>query len=339
MQGKQQVTKFLSKDGSLPAGMIFMPRSPGYGAKLNRIPPEDVRNDAALLLKSLQKEEELLRPDLLVLNYDLTYLAEMSGCQVQMKEPYVWEVVRGTWEGRVAEWADFSIPVPGKSGRLRMYQEVLAIMKKLTGTPVISMVPTPLTLSRQLAGESFLRKCIEEDEQWEELMDAALYVVSDTVKLFLDSGSDSILFCENLTGLETLGSRVPNTLTDFYRTLYNILRHYQKRAIFCIYGKQPIAVDVYRHEMVAGICFSELNPEEIELHGFEQGRPVLGSGLSKQCWDTHGDFGKCIADHLDHIDNSMPFIFSPVITADALPERVLSLVQEVHSCNIGGSRS
>lgn len=331
---KIEAGAFLSKEGGFPEGFLFMPRSQGYGAKLNRYLPEDVRNNAGLLLKCLQKEADLLRPDLLVFNYDLTYLAEMSGCQVQIKEPFAREVSGGILDGREEEWAGFSIPALGESGQLKTYREVLGTVKKTTETPVASLVPTPFTLARQLAGDSFLRKFNEGDGQWEELMDAALFVVSDTVKLFLEGGSDGILFFEDLTGLETtLETQAPALLSNYYRTLYNILGYYQKRAIFCVSGRQSGAAAGYRNQAIAGICFSDLNPGEIEMPGVDQRLPVQGSGLRKDCWNTceEPEFVKIIARHLELVDNSAPFIFSPLIPADAVPERVLTLVNMIAS--------
>jgi len=311
MNGKQQTMLFLSKDGSLHEGTIFMPRSMGYGANLIRVTPEELRNDAGLFLKSLQKEAELLHPDVIVLNYDPTYLAEMSGCHVQMTSPYVWQIVSHSLDGREAEWADFSITNLADSGRLSLYRDVLTMMKKLSQTPVFSLVPTPLTLCRQLTGDSFLQKLAEKDSQWEELMDAALYVISDTLKVYLEGGSEGILFYEDLSGFETAQLNLPSNLIDFYRTLYNILKHYQKRAIFWMCGTPPEGANVYRHETVIGT--------------------IAGIDSCIDFKETDEQLAQKIASDLNQVKRSQSFVYSPLILPQAQPEKVLALVQQVHS--------
>ncbi len=331
MNGPQQVQKFLSKNGGFPNGIIFMPRSFGYGAKLNRSTPQEIRTNAGLFLKGLKKEEELLRPDLLVLNYDLTYLAEIGGCRVEGHNSYSPDIVNRSLAGQETEWADFCPPDLADAGRLPIYREVLAILKKSTGTSVISLVPTPFTLAWQLAGDSFSQKCLTGDGGWEELMDSALYMVSDTVKVFLDAGSDGILFFEDFTGLESDPRYRSILLLDFYRTLYNILNHYQKKAIFLVQSNQMTEMDVYRQDQVAGLCWGDQDPDEVARAGFEQGRPVPGSGLRVKYWNEEHDFESQITSCLDSIDLNRPFIFSPLIPADARPERVQSLVREVYA--------
>jgi len=321
------VERFMTLSGAPPRTPLLVPMTRGYGARLEHLNPHAARYDAAVIADGVRREADVLVPDLIVMGYDPTILAESCGCEVRMIELYNWSIAQPAVKGEPETWASWQPPDVGTNVPFVTIMEAMERVMPVISSPIACMLPAPFTLARLLGGAMFEEAFKTGDERWQDLLDISVMVVSDAIKVALRKGSCGIVLYEDLWPLSGV---IGDELLRTYGTCFNVLRHHERRCLYVVTGAKKeevttLAADSFR-DVLAGIvvCISGSNFSDWE----EKVQGLMVGWATEPEFFTSGDaaFAAAVTALGESVHKTGMRVFMPIVPATAIPERVRELV-------------
>ncbi|MDI3328831.1 MAG: uroporphyrinogen decarboxylase family protein [Alicyclobacillaceae bacterium] len=329
---KRDAERFMTVSEAVPPALLLVPLPRGYGARLEYLDPHAARYDAAAIADGVRREADVLAPDLMVMGCDPTILAEACGCRIDMPEPYKWDIKESAVKGGPDSWAFWQPPDVSEASPFAELIQAMDRVRPVISCPVTCMLPAPFTLARLVGGSAFERAFETGDTRWQDLVDVAVMVVSDAIKMALRRGSCGIVLYED--GL-ILSGKAGNDLVRLYGTCFNVLRHHERRCLYVIadakegMGTTPV-FDSFL-DVIASVVVC-INAASLPEAAQKMRGPTFGWAIDPVFF-TFDDaaFAEAMTVLAANIQVTGVRVFMPIVPAAATPERVRELVVRFRS--------
>lgn len=244
----------------------FVPFICSFAAKLRQITVKEMFATSTTLANSLRDSYKLFGYDAILNVFDPSLEAEALGCGVKWeseeKPPEV--VSHPLAEGKRIEDLD---PEFEKKCRMPLVLEVTKRLTMVLGRDVgiIGVVTGPLTLGKQLQGDTFLEELKEDSPNSKKLLDFAGKSTLKVARLYCELKVDAILIIEELIG--EVDSITVKKMILAFQPMWNVLRYFQIPSLLLAYGCNETQIE--------GVC--NLGADAIILDG----RPALSAKVKE----------------------------------------------------------
>ena len=203
----------------------FIPCIASAASKFMQVPIRQMYSNPTAMANSLQSCQRLFKYDGITVLYDSTLEAEALGCQIIWqgdKSPQIAVPIISS-EGDIDKLDASGIE---SKGRIPAVLEAAKRLGQTVGREVamVGVVTGPVTLSRHLMGDDFIKEADAESDVFNKVIDLSGKVAVSLARAFGELNFDAVILADDY--LASFKSEHYSKLQSTLKTLHNILNFY-----------------------------------------------------------------------------------------------------------------